>query len=398
MICEITKNVKEKIKKITNDLNDHISRVQQKYLLEMIPGCFATKSLNLTAIAGYLNEETKVKHTIKRLQRNTENYSSLLEISNFYNIHYSYEETKKDERVIISVDGGDLVHEYGKSFELITKVRDGSSKRKHFVDGYHLNHAVCYSPSTGRIFPLYLDIYSSISKEFKSANNETIKLLGTVKEKFKDKGMFVMDRGYDAGIILKYLYNANLSFVVRSVGNRHVNYRGENILVSKLCKSVINKRYKKNSFSYGYAKCYYKDHPMTVISVKGKEKDNYVYLLCEGHIDKSKEAFFRVRSYFRRWNVEESFRFMKQQLGIEKCLVRKFDSIKTMLGVASFCWNLLSQVESDRVIAVELERMARREKYNTKDKVVCKFKNYRISDGIRNVLLSQVSHFKNNKF
>ena len=212
--------------------------------------------------------------------------------------------------------------------------------------------------------------------------------MDAVEKKFKNKGIFVMDRGYDAGVILEYLYEKDLSFIIRSVGNRHVTYRGNNVLVSKLCKSVINKRYKKESFSYGYAKCYYKGHPMTVISAKGAEKDNYVYLLCEGHIKKSKEAFFRVKSYFKRWKIEESFRFMKQQLGIERCLVRKFDSIKTMLGIVSFCWNLLSRIESDRLLAGELERMSRREKYNTKNETVCKFMHYRISDGIRNMLLS----------
>lgn len=98
------------------------------------------------------------------------------------------------------------------------------------------------------MLPLYLDIYSSISPDFKSANNETIKLLATIEKKFKDKGIFVMDRGYDAGVILEYLYEKDLSFIVRSVGNRYVTYRGKNILVSKLCKSVINKRYKEELF------------------------------------------------------------------------------------------------------------------------------------------------------
>ncbi|MBZ4642935.1 MAG: Rhodanese domain protein [Deferribacteraceae bacterium] len=34
----------------------------------MISGCFATRSLNLTAISGYLNKNCGIKHTLKRLQ------------------------------------------------------------------------------------------------------------------------------------------------------------------------------------------------------------------------------------------------------------------------------------------------------------------------------------------
>ena len=40
MISETVENVKGKIRKIVHDLNEHISKPQQKYLLEMIPGCF----------------------------------------------------------------------------------------------------------------------------------------------------------------------------------------------------------------------------------------------------------------------------------------------------------------------------------------------------------------------
>ncbi|WP_216086524.1 hypothetical protein [Calditerrivibrio nitroreducens] len=71
MIYEIAENVKRKILILTQNLNDYITRPQQKYLIEMVSGVFATKSLNLTSIAGYLNERCGVKHPLKRLQRNT---------------------------------------------------------------------------------------------------------------------------------------------------------------------------------------------------------------------------------------------------------------------------------------------------------------------------------------
>lgn len=54
MIGEITKNVKEKMMNIARNLHDYLTKPQQKYILEMISGCFATCSLNLSAISGYL--------------------------------------------------------------------------------------------------------------------------------------------------------------------------------------------------------------------------------------------------------------------------------------------------------------------------------------------------------
>jgi len=384
MLNEIVKNVKKKITHIARDLNEHITIPQQKYLQEMISGSLSTKSLNLTAISGYLDETIGIKHTLKRLQRNTENYSNFLEQANKYNIHKAYEETKTEDRVIISVDGGDIVHKYGKSFELISKVRDGSTKK--IESGYWVNHAVCYSPSNKRLYPVYLDIYSTEEEDFKSANDETLKLLSALKVFFSDRSLFVFDRGYDSGVIVSYLLENTLSFVVRSVGSRHVRYKNDNVSVSYLCDKLINRRYKKKLFSFGYAKCYYKDKPITVVSVKGKYYKNTIYFLCEGHIRSSKEIFFRIKSYFKRWKVEESFRFMKQSMGIERCLVRKFKSIRTLLGIALFCWRVISMIESDILIARALENQAKREKYDKKDKVVCKFKGYRLMDGISNTL------------
>jgi hypothetical protein len=386
MIGEITKNVKEKMLNIARNLHDYLTKPQQKYILEMISGCFATCSLNLSAISGYLNEDCGIKHTLKRLQRNTFNYSSLLAISNVYNIDYAFEETKSDSRLIISIDGGDLVHNYGKSFELISKVRDGSSGG--IANGYHLNHAVCYSPGSKRLFSLYLDVYSSKSEDFKSENTETLNMLNKLKEKFRDKGLFLFDRGYDSGIILTYLLREDLSFVIRSVGKRHLEYKGEQISVSKICNGIINRRYRKGGISYGYAKCYYNNRAVTVISVRFCGNKNKLYLLCEGHISSSKEVYFRIKSYFKRWKIEESYRFMKQQFGLEKCLVRKFESLKTILTLVSFCWNVLSQIEADTIVSKLLENMAKREKLNSKGKVVCKFIYYRISDGLKNLLLS----------
>lgn len=54
----------------------------------------------------------------------------------------------------------------------------------------------------------------------------------------------------------------------------------------------------------------------------------------------------------------------------------------------AFCWNVLSQIEADTIVSKLLENMAKREKLNSKGKVVCKFIYYRISDGLRNLLLS----------
>lgn len=73
---------------------------------------------------------------------------------------------------------GDITHQYGKKFENISYVYDGSSNS--LKQGYCLNQVTGYNPSTCETFPLLLDMYSGIEDGFESSNAESIKLIEKV--------------------------------------------------------------------------------------------------------------------------------------------------------------------------------------------------------------------------
>lgn len=100
----------------------------------------------------------------------------------------------------------------------------------------------------------------------------------------------------------------------------------------------------------------------------------------------------RIRGYFRRWGVEESYRFEKQGFGIEKATVRKFSRIQTLIGLTLLSWLLLTKInEAPKLKAVVLKK-AKMEKNKRKHQP--KFIYYRLLKGVQNLFKGVVELFR----
>ena len=385
MLTEIVQKVKNKVVNSVKYLNKRgkIDKPQSKFISELVMGMFLTQSCNLTEISRVLKEKISIKHTLKRLQRNVGNNGELLEILNDYTLENA--KNKINSETVIALDGGDISHLYGEEFENQSKVRDGSGKR--IEKGYWLNQISCYVEKLMTSFPVLLDIYSQETKDFKSANDESIKLVRKFIEKIGKLGLWVLDRGYDGGIILEEFLTQGLEFIVRMRNNRDLIYGGKKINIEKLSLQ-INRRYKNGEKGrYGYLKCILRisksDYPVTLICYKGIKNKTPMIFLCNGHISKSREILRRIKGYFHRWGVEECYRFEKQGFGIEKSLVRSYNGIKCLLGMILLCCNILLKIREDDYLREMLIKEAKREK--TQKKYRPKFLFYALLDGISNI-------------
>ena len=64
-----------------------------------------------------------------------------------------------------------------------------------------------------KVVPMYLDIYSSEEQNFKSMNTESMKAVDNFVSAIGTKGLWVLDRGYDGGIMLNYFLGETLSLI-----------------------------------------------------------------------------------------------------------------------------------------------------------------------------------------
>ena len=124
IIPENREKVKKKAISLINKLKSELTKPIKKFILEMAIGMLMTGSCNVNVIAGVLQEETGVKHTIKRLHRMLLN-SKILRFANKLSLKQGVK--KISESTILALDGGDISHQYGKKFEKSAPVKDGSS-------------------------------------------------------------------------------------------------------------------------------------------------------------------------------------------------------------------------------------------------------------------------------
>jgi len=379
-MTELSKKVKRKIREMLLNFDSKVSIPYGKFILEIVSGVLITESCNITEISRSLKEKIKLKNTMKRLFNQLQGKTNLLELSNDYLLEkVSY---KVNDKTIIALDDGDISHLFANKLEQSCKVRDGSTGK--YLEGYYLNQISLFDDKTKQTYPAYLGMYSSESKDFKSANVEGLKSVESFVNKVGQEGLWVMDRGYDSGAYFRYFLKSDLNFVIRMKKNRNLIYKDEAVNIEKLSKK-INRRHKNGKhFRYGYLKCYLeiesKLYPVTLVSHKGAlNKESHIFL-TNGHINKSREVKRRINGYYRRWGVEESYRFEKQGFGIEKSIIRNFNSIRSLLGAVMLAWSVLVDINEDEILREEVIIASKPEK-----KTRPKFIYYTLLRGVRNI-------------
>ncbi len=384
IISQNVEKVKRKAKSLIDKRSCHLTVPKRKFLLEMTMGMVMTGSSNLSEIGRSLQEPLELKQTTKRFSRMLE-HEHLLEECNALSLSEAV--SKIDEETILALDTGDITHQYGESFEHLEYVHDGSNKQKKTEKGYWLNQVSGYNTSSRDTFPVLLDIYSTSEKDFKSANNESLTLVDKVVNEVGSDALWVMDRGYDGGIILEWFLERSLNFAVRMNFSRNLLVKGKSLNIKEVA-SKINRRVTYNKKSrFGSKKVQIKlnrkEYDVTLICFKDERNKDPMLLLCNGWIKSTVELKRRIKGYFRRWGVEESYRFEKQGFGIEKCKIRKFSRIKTMLGITLLSWLLLIKINESPRLKETVLKVARMEKNKLKDRP--KFIYYRLLKGVQNL-------------
>jgi len=384
MIAESRAKVKTILQQIVNVEEKDLKKPIRKFIVEGVMGMLVSGTANLTEIARSLNEPISVKQTVKRLRRMALN-PMLLPLIN----RLCLRQAKRwvTGKTIFALDSGDITHLYGGEFESIAHVKDGSTGK--IINGHNLNQVTGYDTEKKFTFPILLDLYSTVRNGFESANKEAWKLVRTTVKAFGTAGLWVMDRGYDSKGHFKEWYRLGIDFIIRARKTRDVWIRGikQNIYNSA---RAINRCYNYNKRSrFGYCKVMIpvgRDGksdflPFTLIVYKDKRNKGIIMFITNGHIRSSKVIRERITAYFRRWSIEEAYRFEKQGFGIEKATVRKFSRIQTLVGLSLLSWAVLARIsERERLKAVIIQSAAMEK---TKKKNRPRFMYYQLLKGLQ---------------
>lgn len=313
-----------------------LSKPDSKFLMDMLFGISSSGSTLISEISRSLKENIKLSYTIERLCNHLSSFDDNAIIMNNY-----FKECKNifGDKPIVLFDDSDISKIYGKKFEDLDEVVDGSSKEKSITPGYHVCEAVALTKMEKQPISLYSKIYSCKSRNFISKNEYTMESIKTSEEVLNKSFVGVFDRGYDDNKIIDYM-SKNNEFVIRMKDKRTFLFKGR----KKNCYEEAIKRKGKIRMtllfddneerevylSHTRVTLPYNKSDYELVIVYGLSDERPLILLTNLSIHSKEDVIKVVRLYFSRWRIEEYFRAKKQEYNFENMRVRTLKSMNNL--------------------------------------------------------------------
>jgi len=381
--------LKREISAFCEEISEGLGKPKQNLVRDIVFGVGAAQSSLLSEIARGLNEEIALKKTIERLGRGLMNFEAIDALrDNFAGLA----KTHLSEKPIFLVDLSDLAKPYGKAFEALAKVYDGSENKT--VLGYWTLEIAALGAKTHAPIPVYDRVFSSIEDGYVSQNAELFAALDWLVKTFGNQGVHVFDRGFDGNNVYEYLLRENLSFIVRADKQRHLLHKGK----TKNILDIANEYKGKCNLTIRGVPCKtsiisvklpaFRDVPLHLVTVYGLGEEPLMLLTNLKSTD-SKLSNAIAKAYLLRWRVEENFRFKKQQFEMEGFRVRKLTAIRALHRIVTILVGftaLLSEQREDFPLPQQLVAASKRIFPAILRQSLRTFLQYAIADGIAALL------------
>lgn len=369
----------------------------RKFYIDIIYGILKSQSIILSDIVHSLNEKITPKKSIERLSRFLNRNFDLEFRDNLLKLALTMmPKTFK----IFSVDDTDVIKPYGKKFESLGRLRDGSSLNNDIEKGYRVSCITALTNETKHPMPIYDIFHSETEPGFRSINIYTFNGLEFVCSHLRDyEGIFVFDRGYDDYKIFDFVSQHKQYFVVRVTKNRKIYVKNKKIGLivegkKKKGKIVIPLVYKGSKLTA-------KVSHLKVKLLDGKEyfsvfcylgnASEPMTLLTNRPIVSKEDVISVVLNYASRWKIEEQFRFKKNGFNFEDFRVRSLNRINNLTLCLDTAITLMSIfIETDTEIYKYIISISKRLKG---DDAYLKF--YQLLSGIKTLLGHKEMGIKN---
>ncbi len=335
-----------------------LSVPERKFVADACYGLLKSGSPLLSEQARALCEGTKLLYAEKRLSRNYLGFDLSPLASNV--ALFSIRELM-DFPYQLDIDESDVIKPYGFAFEELGFVHDGSKEGRPREKGYHVTGVVGYCRN-GTVAPISLTLYSTSQEGYESLSRETEKAISKAFEHMPDKGLCTctFDRGYDSSEYPNWLDMFGAFWVIRCRSERKWDVDGKaQTAVEWACS-------RKGFYSFKFVDKEGRKVNVKATSAKASHKDvlrgDPVWLVAEyfpgeslprvymTNMDCSKKEGVKraLRAYRRRWPIEEFFRFVKQEFGLERFEIRSLKAINNFFLIVQACCCFIGKVIAEK--------------------------------------------------
>ena len=329
---------------------------QQKFIWEMLYGMTASGSVLLADVARELETDRTLIQIEKRLSRNLQ--SLRLEEDELRAEYLEMIAGRITRHTTLALDIGDLRKKYAARMENLCQMWDGSEGEQ--ATGYWLIEIEAHH-SDGTRTGVYWECWSQAEKEFTSRNQIILQAVKQVSAAVNRQGVWVGDRGLDGEAIISGLDALDVRYVIRQTGDRHVQREADGRAISlrqvadevKLCGhlEVWHRRrdgqWEQKHLRYGWREVIWPQNQQhyTLIVIVGWGAEPLM-LWTNIRVQKRKGARFIIKSFMRRWSVEDGGRVLKQEFDLEKVRVESWLAIKRTVILAGLAYGFLCLVQT----------------------------------------------------
>lgn len=369
-------------------IND-LGMVNKKFIYNMINGIMKSNSTHLTKIGRCLNEDITLKKTVERLSRNLMCFNDIDKLHNNYTA-FIMNNIIQNDTPLFFVDESDIAKPNVKDFECLGDVQDGSNEHK-WTKGYGLTEIATLINNEPIITQSAL--WSTADPEFKSKNAYLYDLLEKNINLYQNKGTYIFDRGFDQTNLINFLITNKTEFIIRLKTIRKIFIKNKQYTIEEILnkykgkiifKSNRQEKVHKNKLSFVKVNLKGIKQELTlVISYPEYTSQEIAYLITNRKINNAHDVRQIVRDYFKRWRIEEYFKFKKTQFEIEDIRVRSLNALKVMNSLINYTITFISIKNSNIWLKKQIIKISK------PIKTIVYFNYYRISMGI-NIIFKNV--------
>lgn len=389
---QIAARLRGKLGDFSGVLAEGLPKVSRRFVAEMLYGLQASGSVVLAQIARTLEEGISVKKTEERLSRQI-GRPGLRERLEANLLTLAARQLHADTLLIVDIT--DLSKPYAEKMEWLATVRDASAEGE-LTAGYWIVQVTGAELDTKRVIPLLQRLYSQNAPEFRSENTELIGVMDAVAKHIGKRGIWVMDRGGDRGVLLKKLLRTKKRFVVRLRGDRTLRVKGTEHAArtwAKRCPcpyrtTLIRKKGATEQplelrLGYRTVQLPDREEPLSLLVAWGFGEEPLM-LLTNLSLRRRCRVVDRVlRCYLRRWAIEETIRFVKQSYELEDVRLLRYRALQNLMpfvsGAAFFLCCVLGRRAKLQVMAGHVLVAAKR-LFGIPD-----HQPYALADGLRSI-------------
>lgn len=330
------------------DLTQGSYRSTQKMFKGVLFGMMVSKSVLISEITRAYSDGSGFRATHKRFCRGLSSVRWDTALVQTHYLHHTTPLIKNSS--FIAVDIGDITKTRARRMPQMTTVRDGSTGT--LKKGWWLLEVEAITKQ-GKHLPLWLELFSTTTRQFKSFRYLTQKTIQSLAKELGTKGLWLFDRGFDNWQFFQFLHDLKLRFLMRANSKRNVFLPGHKHChsLSSVVKNITYTEtilwgHKRNPYplSLGSTEIIIPQSGQKLLLVVARGFGRHPLLLFTNDLSSTRKLSWFVRSYLKRWGVEVSGRFIKQAFQLELIRLLSFRGLVNLVWLTLWCFGFLSRL------------------------------------------------------